>query len=90
MDGWIIVGLTILAIGAIYFVVLGSFALLELMNEIYHGPNTGALMLAKILLLLPYIALTLWCVVLQIFIAIFALFTGYQILKGVRDWWHKG
>jgi len=88
MGGLAIVILTVLAVVVFVLIIKFSFALLDVVTEFCTDKDRS--IVAQLLLLLPWIALTLWCLILNIFVVICALFTGYTIATGARNWWHKG
>jgi len=88
MSGLAIIILTVLAVVVFVLIIKFSFVLLDAVTEFCTDKDRSIAIQA--LLLLPWIALTLWCFVLNIFVVICALFTGYTIATGARNWWHKG
>ncbi len=47
-------------------------------------------MVAKVLLLIPYILLFIWVVVLKVVLFIITLGVVIDTAGNLRDWWHKG
>ena len=79
--------LTVVAIIAFIYSIKGAFILLDKFADFFEKDGN---VLLKLILFLPWITLTLLCIVLQFFIYIVAIFTGYQLAVGVRDWMNKG
>lgn len=78
------------AVGVFVFLASISFSywLLDATTAYCTDPDTPGW--HQLLLFVPWIALTLWCMILHVVVAVLAIFIGYTAARAVRDWWHAG
>ncbi len=90
MSGWTIVFLTLLAVAAFILVVWLSEQGLNSLNVLYNDTGENEKVLAKVLLLIPYILLFIWVVILKIVLFIITVGVAIDAAGNLRNWWHKG
>ena len=74
-------------IGSILLLIAGSFWILEILNEVMNHENVSSTV--KLLLVLPFVFMFLWCIVLEILSLIITFGLAVSLAKDIRNWWHK-
>jgi len=90
MGGLAIVILTLLAVGLFALVCWASFGTLSWLNWFYNDTPVSEKALTKVLLLIPYIFVAMWCGLLYIVLFVATLGGVVSLANAFRGWWHKG
>lgn len=65
----------------------GSFSLLNFLNNAMNDKDLNGWW--KLLLVLPFVFMFLWCILLEIVSILFTLGLAVSIANSFRNWWHK-
>lgn len=89
MNGAVIIIATLLAVAGVFLIGWGSFILLEQFNKLYNDTPTEEQRGLKIILLIPYIILAIWCGIIQVLITLLTLGLAIDAARNFRNWWHQ-
>ena len=88
MTGGVIVAVTLITIGIALFLIWLSFRSFAWLEEYLCAPERG--LVAKLLLVIPFLLLGIWCFILQVAIIILTLGAAASAAGSFRNWWNKG
>ena len=90
MGGLLIVLLTLLAVTAFVALAWASQRGLETLNVLYNDTGRDEHLVTKMVLLIPYILLTIWVFLLHIVLFAGAFMAVVSFANSARNWWHRG
>lgn len=86
MEPLVIVILTFACIALMFLVIQWSFDILDAINLYMKTKRSPVI---SLLIIVPWIVLAVWCAILYVIGLLISMFIGYEVLKGIRNWWHK-